>query len=261
MSIKDLLTEVEEQKDKGSLAIDLDSILFFSAYAFRENWNVELAYADVMERIGSIKQASYTHLSHIEEVALCLTSKTNFRYELYPEYKANRKTDDEKAIELSNRVKELKRMIMVRLKPLVRVSSVWEADDIVVQLADKGWIVSAMDKDIVNACPTPCYQYKKREWYESKTKDEISEWYLIQSVAGDSGDGIKGVKGKGMVGATKFVKELLDGKKSFDEYVDLFDTPAECLLMNRLVRMNQYEGNKLKLITIKEIADSIPSDF
>ena len=137
-------------------------------------------------------------------------------------------------------------------------SNILESDDICIQYADKGYMVAAIDKDIVNASPTKCFNFKKNTWTEGNSKEDINRWYLIQSIAGDTSDNIKGVKGMGMVKATKFVDELLEQKKDFNDYINLFDTPEECLLMSRLVRMNQYDENgKLKLLTIEELIDSI----
>jgi 5'-3' exonuclease len=74
---------------------------------------------------------------------------------------------------------------------------------------------------------------------------------------GDSTDSIQGVKGMGKVKAEKFVEELFAGEKTADDYVELFETPEECLLMNRLARMNQYDNGKLKLASMEDVLNSI----
>lgn len=255
-----LLKDIVDREDEGSIFIDFDSILFSSCYLYRDDWNVELAYMNAMERIGSIRTECYNQVIKLNELLIGLTSKTNFRYELYEDYKANRKTNQtEDSILLGKRVKELKKLVYDRLKPIVRISSVFEADDLAIQYADKGYMVAAIDKDIVNASPTKCFNFKKNTWTEGNSKEDINRWYLIQSIAGDTSDNIKGVKGMGMVKATKFVDELLEQKRDFNQFIDLFDTPEECLLMSRLVRMNQYcpDTGKLKLLTIEELIDSI----
>ena len=259
MSIKDLLEEVDDRIEIGKLAIDADSMAYNSCYRYRDNWNIELAYMDFMFQIGVVQNKCYQRLANIEEIKICLTSSTNFRYEVYPEYKANRKKIvDENALQLKERVKELKKVIYQRVKSLVLVGSVYEADDYMIQLSEKGWILSAIDKDVINASRTSCYDYKKSEWVDGKEVADIEEWYLTQAITGDSTDGISGVKGKGIKFAEKFIQELKDGTKEFSDYVDLFPTPEECLVMNQLVRMNQHDSDgKLKLCTILDINDGI----
>lgn len=254
-----LLDDVDDRDEEGSIAIDADSLLYSSCYQHREDFNIELAYMNFCERIGTIRSECYNHVMKLNELLILFTSKTNFRYDIYPEYKANRgKYATEESIKLVGYTKELKKLIYQRLKPIVRVSSVWEADDIAIQLSDKGYMIGAIDKDVVNACVTKCFNYKKSEWHKARTVDEINRWYLIQSIQGDASDNLKGAKGYGEVKATKFVDELLNQERTYDDYINLFVTPEECLLMNRLVRMGQYnDKGKLKLISMKEIIDSI----
>lgn len=110
-----LLSDICDREDEGKIAIDADSILYLSCWRYKDDWNIELAYFDFCERIGTIKTACYEKVCSLTEVVLSFTSKTNFRYDLYPDYKANRKTDDEKANLLNARVKELKVLIYTRL--------------------------------------------------------------------------------------------------------------------------------------------------
>jgi len=259
VSIQDLLEEVDDRIEIGKLAIDSDSMAYNSCYRYRDNWDIELAYMDFMFQIGVVQNKCYQRLANIEEIKICLTSSTNFRYGVYPDYKANRKKiTDENAIKLKERVKELKKVIYQRVNSLVLVSSVFEADDHLVKLSYEGWLLSAIDKDVINASKTSCYDYKHNEWIDGKDDIAIAEWYIMQSITGDSADNIKGVKGKGIKFAEKFVKELSNKTKTFSDYVDLFPTPDECLMTNRLVRMNQYdEDGKLKLCTIGDINNDI----
>ena len=57
-------------------------------------------------------------------------------------------------------------------------------------------------------------------------------------------------KGKGKVFAEKFVQDLMDGKKDFQDYVELFDIPENMLLSYRLCDCSQYKNGKLELATI-----------
>lgn len=253
-----MLDELIAREDTGSIIIDADSLLFASCYQFREDYNIELAYMNFMERIGTIRTACYDKVSKLNDLKIAFTSKTNFRYNIYSDYKASRASKTNEQELLVQNTKELKKLIYDRVKPIVLVSSTFEADDICVRYAYKGYMVAAIDKDIVNAIPTISFNYKKAEWNNAKTDEEIKEWYIYQSLTGDSTDGIKGAKKIGKVGATKFIKELKAGTKNYNDYINLYETPQDCLLTNQLVRMNQWDSKgKLKLITMEEVIKEI----
>lgn len=253
-----IFEEVEERDEETGLAIDADSLLFVSCYKYRDNFNLEFAYLEFCKRLGAIEKACYEQVNGLTEIVICFSTRKSFRNQILDTYKANRERNSTPESKLlGENVRTLKKLVVERLKPMVKASNVFEADDLVVQYADKGYLCSAIDKDVIHASRTKCYNYNKAEWIDGKDDQDINRWYLIQSITGDTSDGFIGVKGMGKVKAEAFVDEVLDGTKTFDEYVELFTTPAECLLMNQVVRMNQYEGSELKLITIEEIHDSI----
>ena len=224
-----------------------------SCYKYRNDWNLELAYFDFSGRVKSIERECYDIATGVEDIVLCFTTKTNFRYDIYPAYKANRKKEKtEEAKLLAERVKELKTLVYDRIKPMCKASSKVEADDLVIMYANKGYLISAMDKDVVNQSPTKCFDFKKWAWIDGKSEMEINRAILTQSIAGDSTDNIKGVKGMGEKKAEKFIDELLNQDKSFDDYVNLFETPEDMLLNVQLVNCHQWNG-KLKLSTVDDV--------
>lgn len=257
MSILD--EEIENRDEEAGLAVDADSLLFLSAYKYRDNWDIELAYFDFATRLGRIVDEAYTQVEAVTDIAICLTTKTNFRYDLLESYKATRKEDTEEAKKLKEHVSELKKTINSRLKSMVHASKIWEADDIVIQLSEtKGYLVAAIDKDVINASSTKTYDYKNKVWNPGRHQEDINRWYVMQSIMGDSSDNIKGVKGMGQVKAKAFTDNLFDGVVTIDDYIGLFENHDEWLLMNRLVRMNQYDSDmNLKLATPEDIISSI----
>jgi 5'-3' exonuclease len=115
MDLENLLDDVEEQKDEGKLIIDADSICYLSCYAFKDDGNIEDIYIDFWQRVKIIEIEIWKKYQ-LSDVIISLTSSTNFRYDLYPEYKANRKKKDEQAEKLSENVKKLKKLIYERLR-------------------------------------------------------------------------------------------------------------------------------------------------
>ena len=258
MGVEALFQDIDERQDDGKLAIDADGLLYLSCYRYRNDWDIEIAYMDFIGRVETIKRETYKKVNSLDKTVLCFTAKSNFRYDIYPEYKANRgknQTEDSKI--LSERAKELKKMVYSRIKKICKASNIVEADDLVIYYAYKGYLISAIDKDVVNQSPTDCFDFKNFIRNDSLSKEDIEKNMLIQSIQGDTTDNIKGVKGLGAVKAKKFIEELIDGKKTVDDYIDLFESPEDMLLNIRLVDMSQYKSGKLVLKEVQDVFDII----
>ena len=256
-----------------------DSLLFLSAYRYRDNFDIELAYFDFAGRIRSIESELYKRVTEITETVLCFTAKKNFRHTLYKEYKANRKANEtEDALSLKENVKKLKRLAYERLKPMCYVSNEIEADDSCIMYAYKGYYVSAMDSDVVNQCPTPIFNFHGKHWkWEHEGKDDKDIFFRIiyESIKGKAKDNVKGVDKAGDTFASLFVSKLkghdidisknrlskkfkdilLKDELTFNDYIELFDIPEEMLLNYRLCDVSQYKNEKLELASIESIAN------
>lgn len=259
---EDLFKDVEDRVESVSIAIDCDSMLFNSCYEYRDKWDIELAYMNFIGRIETIKREFYSKSTKVDDVVLCFTAKSNFRYDLYNAYKAHRKADKSSEVQtLTDNVKSLKKLVYDRIKSICLASNQVEADDLVISLSrEKGYWVSAIDKDVIQQSPTPVFNYGSKKWkweHMGLTDSEINRNILIQTIVGDSSDGFNFVNGYGKVKAEKFVDDLLDGNYTVDEYVDLFQSTEECLLANRLCNMYQYKNGKVVLDEVQDIFDRI----
>lgn len=225
------------------IAIDADSII--SKALHRQPDDMEKAYFEVCANLGQIKGAIFFGLHEYEkgdevEMKIILTPRTNFRYDIFPDYKKKRPPRSESRIALM-------KMVLERLKPWVEIHAGVEADDVVIHYAKQGWMVAAIDKDVINACPTYCYNYNKYVWEQPKSDMQIESWYLMQALMGDSTDCIPGAKGIGEKGAFKIVNEM--SWKSFAGIIEYFPTYEDALLSMRLVRMDQWNGKEVILWT------------
>ena len=132
-----------------------------------------------------------------------LSGKKNYRYDLYPEYKANRK-DTVKPPYLS----EVRDILITKYNAFVTEGI--EADDMcgIVPMQSKGeWIIAHIDKDI-DTIPGDHYDYMKRIRYTVSEKQAVCNLYM-QSLTGDTCDNIPGLFKMTGRKCTKKIKEGL----------------------------------------------------
>ena len=228
-------------RNEINIAIDADSLCFKACY--RHQWiesegvDIELAYLEFCGEIQKIKSAVFRLLEYksgdVVIPKIVLSPKKTFRNDLSDEYKANR------GPVLIHGIKQLKLMIMHRLKPWAMVVPDVEADDVVIHYANKyNWLVSAIDKDVIHACPTSCYDYNKRRWEQPNMPYEIETWYAKQALMGDKDDNIKGAPDIGGVNAQKWVNNYVGELFDWNSYCDMFGSEEEATRTMNLIRMD-----------------------
>lgn len=136
---------------------------------------------------------------------VALTTGKCHRYEIYPEYKANRK-DKEKPKHFHT----LKDYCISKYKAIFHNDL--EADDICLIYSknftnknDYAYLCS-LDKDLLNLEGTH-FNYDKNEWI-TVNKNEADYFFTTDLLVGQSGDNIKCVEGIGKVGAEKILKSV-----------------------------------------------------
>ena len=231
--------------NNATLLIDADSIIYKAIYRSKAEDTIEDTCFIFCGIIADILKQHFTMARHFPEITIgelnhriVLSTKKSWRNDYYADYKSKRKLRNPK-------VAELKKMIHGRLRDKVIVKPNTEADDLVIYYQSiYGCWIAAMDKDVINASTTKCYNYDKYRWMGSKDKWEIEKWYAKQALMGDSTDGIPGASGVGEVKADKFIAKTKD-YLNWNKFVKLFDgDEEEALTMMNLVRMD--------LLTIKK---------
>ncbi len=233
------------------IAIDADSLVYKACYRHQIEGgvNIEQAYLEFGFEIGKIKSAVFRLIKYAKgDVVIpiiILSPKKTFRHDLSSEYKMNRPTG-----ETIHGIKQLKLMIMHRLDNAVVHSNI-EADDVCIWYAkNKNYLVAAIDKDVINACPTSCYNYNVRRWEPPHMPYEIEEWYAKQALMGDSTDGIKGAEGIGVERAQAWVNRFVGEPFSWSEYTDLFGGESLAIMAMNLVRMDRLHKIDGKLVHV-----------
>jgi len=171
-------------------------------------------------------------------VKICFSDPNgNFRYNLFPEYKACRSAD--------TRSKEFFRLRKKLLKKYGYTKG-FEADDIVAHyVRDWGYLGASMDKDLWKGVPGTWFNthFMHRHTFYTNP-EEAKNWELIQTLTGDAGDGIIGIKGIGEIKAAKLLDKYgwdFEGViKGYDEHGR---SRYDAILNRRLIGMDQYNGD------------------
>lgn len=223
--------------------IDADSIAFLAAHNKKD--------AEQQKTLDDCKNHAEEIIKNIliateaEYYICCYTvrSANNFRLKFYPEYKQNRKFKE--PIPFLNEVKEFL-LFKSQYKSMATFTGEesWEADDLVLSYYihyndEYDCIIASPDKDIKNL-NVKVYDYKKLEYNNpSEFKENYSMAYDL--IAGQSGDGIKGIEGLGDKAAEKLLSGILE--------VDLFPI----VLKSYQNKYGLHEGIELFYSTYKAL--------
>jgi len=182
----------------------------------------------------------------------------NFRYSIYPEYKANRKN-----MRVPAKLREVKEALCKMYKGTIHTK--WEADDAVVHYYDKNkYILCAVDKDVLNSIEGRNFNYYESGLYNIEMKwmevDKYTSitWKYLQTLIGDKTDNIIGLKGIGPAKAQKILKGLMTNKElwlAVEEAYKIKGRTAEDAVLNlNLVDMNLLQADgTIKLHTLEEL--------
>lgn len=187
------------------LLIDADSIMYTATY-FPEDSLIEFPTEE--EQIEEAKYRTRTKLQEIQinveewfnivQTYIFIGGKNNFRYKIFPEYKANRKN----AIK-SPLLPIIKEYMVEELKAIESHGA--EADDYIIDAVNEcsgNCVVSSIDKDVIYYSPNiPLYDYRGHDdvlgEFKCISTKESRLAIATQIVTGDSTDGVPGAKGVG----------------------------------------------------------------
>ena len=175
--------------------------------------------------------------------------KENFRYMIFPDYKANRK-----GMKVPDGLYDLKVKLCEEFNGTIHTK--WEADDVVVLIkknCPESFLLCAVDKDVLNSVEGEHFNYyesgafNKDMHFITTSEGTARMWPYLQCIMGDSSDGIEGVKGIGPKKALNFVNESMTHLELWQGVLSAYrskgydDTIAK--LNMRLVNMHQLDIN------------------
>lgn len=187
------------------LLIDADSIMYTSTY-FPEDSLLEFPTEE--EQLEEAKYRTRTKLQEIQinveewynivKTYIFIGGKGNFRYKIFPEYKANRKDTIKSPL-----LPFIREYMIEELKAIE--SHGGEADDYIIDGISECFgncVVSSIDKDVLYHSPNiPLYDYRGYNdvlgEFKSISTKQSRLARATQLVTGDSTDGVPGAKGVG----------------------------------------------------------------
>ena len=234
-----------------TLLIDADWLVYSSCCACEEDtrwneWQHQLT-SDVRNCLNMIDNrldVYRTIASGKHDIVMCFTSYPTFRHEIFPEYKINR-IGRRKQLALRNVIEK------VREKYESISYENLEGDDVLGLLATNGRykdpIIVSVDKDMRTL---PCKLIADDSIEHITNKKADRHWFEM-SLAGDAGDGILGIKGMGMVTASKTLANTPDTKEALwskvqETYTKKGYTIADAILnarLTRILREGDYDYN------------------
>lgn len=246
----------------------LDGDLYaFRSAASAENDNLGIAISRVEEMID--KTLAETGA---DEFSIFLSGDNNFRYSIYPEYKANRTQPKPRFL------LEVKDYLIEKYKAVV--SDGCEADDLLgieqcKENAKINWglaytkeegklntpyktIICGLDKDLY-MIPGLHYSFEIRgtsslgkEWVRPMKITEVAPeeglvTFYTQLLTGDSTDGIKGAPGIGKVKAARLLEGLTTEKDLYESVESVYGSEEELLVNGQCLWIFRKENDRWQL--------------
>lgn len=150
-----------------------------------------------------------------------LTGSNNFRYEIYPEYKANRKNKPH-----PKHLEACRELLVTEWK--CKVTDGIEADDAlgINHQAEPDSILVSIDKDLLQL-PGKHYNFVKQEVYQISTLQGLRNFYT-QLIEGDASDNIPAFDGKFRTSRPKFVAAMLEPLQKLTIEIDMYYHAFSC---------------------------------
>jgi len=229
-----------------TLLIDADYLIYSSCCACEHdirfdvhNHNLIMDEREAMSMID-FKLKHYQNILDTEgykgsdDIIMCFTSYPTFRHEIFTEYKINR-ISKRKPLGLGAVIKEVKNNYESVSYPNL------EGDDVLGLLSTNNKydnpVIVSVDKDM----KTIPGLLLAGDTLELITRTQADKNFMAMTIAGDATDGVPGIKGLGMVSATKILDSAKDLASMWDLVVKTYDKKgngiSDAILNARLVRI------------------------
>ena len=245
------------------LLVDADSLLYYACHfpedSLMEFPTEEEQIEEAKFRVGNKIQEITNNVEgwfNITRTLLFVGGDNNYRYLIYPEYKANRRN----AVR-SPYLPIVKKYIIEELEAIPSHGS--EADDYLYEawkLADNNTVVATIDKDLKSSCYGIFYDYRPYDdtigRFYTVTEEESRLNLAMQLITGDTSDGVNLCPKKGQRYAEKVLSLGMTNyqfnKVLLNTYIDAWNKDIK-VAKDKLRLCYKL----LKLHTLKEIKEFI----
>lgn len=244
--------EMQVLPDTFYTEIELDAIRTNPTFD-EESMTYSIIDLDIAMSLAREKLNRIYELSGCRDCELHFSGgRENFRYMIFPNYKANRK-----GMKVPDGLYELKLRLCKEFNGTIHTK--WEADDWVVyaRKADTKYMLCAVDKDVLNSIAGTHFNYYEsgvfnKDMHYIETSDEVAKlWPYLQCITGDSSDGIEGVKGLGPKKALAFIDDTWEHTQLWEGVLKAYKSKGYEIdiakLNMRLVNMHQIIEGELQL--------------
>ena len=211
--------------------IDADIVAYRVACTLEDDDAEDFVYAraeDLVDQILVNTEAT--------EYRLFLTGKNNFRYTIYPEYKAHRPTEKPFWLE------KCRQYLIATFN--AEVIDGQEADDALGIAQTEDTIICSIDKDLL-MIPGRHYNFVKDEFQEV-TNDSGMRHFYMQCLTGDRSDNIKGIEKIGPKKAEKILAGCVTEQELFNAVRDAYSNDEEFLMNGRVLWIRRKENEDWK---------------
>jgi len=166
------------------------------------------------------------HATEADSYRCFLSPSKNFRYEAYPDYKANRKD-----IVPPKFLQEAREFLVTEWK--AKVTHYIEADDALGIDQCDNTVVCSIDKDLL-MIPGNHFNWLKQIYGDMtvQSQQDADMFFWKQMLIGDRSDNIIGVRGIGPVKADKFITAEADNQTWFNIVYDAYEYDASRFVRN-----------------------------
>ena len=211
--------------------IDADIVAYRVACTLEDDDAEDFVYARAEDLIDNILVNT-----EATEYRLFLSGKNNFRYTIYPEYKAHRPKEKPFWLE------KCRQYLIATFN--AEVVDVQEADDALGIAQTEDTIICSIDKDLL-MIPGRHYNFVKDEFQEV-TNDSGMRHFYMQCLTGDRSDNIKGIEQIGPKKAEKILTGCITEQELFNAVREAYSNDAEFLMNGRVLWIRRKENEDWK---------------
>jgi DNA polymerase-1 len=211
--------------------IDADIVAYRVACTLEDDDSEDFVYAraeDLVDHILVNTEAT--------EYRLFLTGKNNFRYTIYPEYKAHRPKEKPFWLE------KCRQYLIANFN--AEVIDGQEADDALGIAQTEDTIICSIDKDLL-MIPGRHFNFVKNEFQEV-TNDSGMRHFYMQCLTGDRSDNIKGIEQIGPKKAEKILTGCVTEQELFNAVREAYSNDEEFLMNGRVLWIRRKENEDWK---------------